>query len=673
METSDTIKQKTKAEKLYDKGWHCHNHREYECAAKYYKEAAALGCTVALYYLALLYYEGKGVEKDLAEAAKCFEAVAKSGGRFSEEAKLRLERLADIDSGKGIGIIGTDLDHWIVVGAGFGPGDVEEYRKMWKLAEQGDLKAQYYVAETIWLHLGENGCPDGDGETMMRYLRNLANHGDAKGQSLLAEALCNDAIVGVGIGDVDYEESLRWFRKAAQAGDATALMLLPGFLYYGQHFVQDKDEAFFWQIHYIESGKSVSMDDLETIGFPYINNSPEPNGDGKWWTKEESFRLFKKFAEQGDAIAQCGLAHFYWYGECIEYNRDEAIRWYEKAAKQGNAEAQYELGEIYYDALMKPGKTNRTAVKWYKKAAEQGHKYAQEMLGEAYYSGMGVKQNYEEAFVWYKRAAEQGVVTVMSRLGDMYYSGKGIEENIEEAYKWYSKAEKHNDYWGADNIDYMYQNGDVPSKYYQKELKRYKKEAKNGWHACYRLGMMYYHGMGVEQSDTKALRWYRKMTNTPDKPEDKMRLLADMYYDGEGINQSYEEAIKWYKKAANKGDIMSQIKLTELYYKGDVVEQNFKLAYKWDMRLVKEGAEIYYKIGMYYYDGKGVKQNYKKAVYWFKKAADELSDIDAMKMLGKCYKKGIGVKQNLKEAERWRLKAKKQAKRRKEHRRVWSI
>ena len=71
---------------------------------------------------------------------------------------------------------------------------------------------------------------------------------------------------------------------------------------------------------------------------------------------------------------------------------------------------------------------------------------------------------------------------------------------------------------------------------------------------------------------------------------------------------------------------------------------------------------------MYYYEGKGVKQNYKKAVYWFKKAANEESDVDAMKMLSKCYKKGFGVKQNLKEAEQWSLKAKEQAMKRKEYR-----
>ena len=110
MEANDTNNQKTKAEELYKQGWLFHRCRKYESAAKCYKEAAELGYTTALYYLAFLYYEGKGIEKDLVEAAKCFEAVAKAGGKRSEEAKLRLERLADIDSGKGIGVVGTDLD-----------------------------------------------------------------------------------------------------------------------------------------------------------------------------------------------------------------------------------------------------------------------------------------------------------------------------------------------------------------------------------------------------------------------------------------------------------------------------------------------------------------------------------------------------------------------------------
>ena len=507
MEANNTNNQKTKAEELYQQGWHFHNRRKYESAAKCYKESAALGCTDALYYLALLYYEGKGVDKNLEETSKCFEAVAKAGGKFSEEAKLRLERLADIDSGKGIGIVGTNLDDWIVVGAGFGPQDTEEYRKMWALADQGDLEAQRYVADAIWLHIYENGCPDGDGETLMRYLRNLAEHGDAWAQCKIAETYINDTIVGVGIGDLDDQEGIKWYRKAAQGGDSEAQYLLSDFLYHGDHVKQDKEEAFYWWMHYIETAEFLDYSDLKMIGFPYMY------GGGKQWTTKEAFGLFKKYAEQGDPVAQHCLGFFYLDGQCVRKNHD-------------------------------------TAVKWLTKAAEQGHEEAQFKLGELYYQGVKVEQNKEEAFKWYRKSAEQGRALSQYMLGEFYTKGEGVAQNDQEAIKWYRKSAKHTDKdpWRM-----------IP---------------KDAWRACKKLGLLYHEGKGVKQSDVMAARWYEKagrilLTLPATGPE--LCDIADSYFFGEGVGQNYKQAIKWYKKAARFGSLYAKRQLTELYEKGEVV------------------------------------------------------------------------------------------------------
>ena len=139
------------------------------------------------------------------------------------------------------------------------------------------------------------------------------------------------------------------------------------------------------------------------------------------WTKEESFQLFKKLAEEGEVAAQSCLGLFYSYGEGVEQDWDEAIKWFEKAAKQGDAEAQYQLGEFYFDVFdsLKKPKTNRTAVKWFRKAAEQGHKYAQEMLGDAYYWGKGVKANREEANARIKKAASVGFKEAKEKLAEL--------------------------------------------------------------------------------------------------------------------------------------------------------------------------------------------------------------------------------------------------------------
>ena len=557
MEANDTNNQKAK--ELYKQALHFHNDRNYESAAKCYKEAAALGYTEALYFLALLYYEGKGVDKNLEETAKCFEAVAKAGGNYSEEAKLRLERLADIDSGKGIGIVGTKLDDWIVVGAGFGYNDTEEYRKMWALADQGNLKAQRYVAFTIWLHIMENGCPDGDGETMLRYLRNLAEHGDAWAQCKIAETYMNDTIVGVGIGDLDDQEGIKWYRKAAQGGDSEAQYLLYDFLYNGDHVKQDRDEAFFWWMHYIETTQYITSYDLEVIGYPYTY------GEGKMWTTKEAFRLFKKYAEQGDPIAQYCLGSFYFDGKCVRKNSAIAVKWFTKAAEQGYEAAQFDLGEMYYE-------------------------------------GDIVKQNLEEAFKWYKKSAEQGRAQSQYMLGEFYRQGEVVAQDDREAVKWYRKSAKHTD----------------------TESRRMK--PKDAWRACKRLGLCYHEGRGVEQSDVIAAQWYEKAGRillTLQDSDDELWDIAERYFYGDGISQNYQQAIKWYKKAAQLGNLYSMFQLAKLYEQGEVVKQDYKKAYKWYNRLAYPYLfnEALYKTGLFLLEGKGVKQNKQKAIARIKKAA----------------------------------------------------
>ena len=628
METNDKKEKKTKDKELFEKGWFLHVDHMYDRAAKCYQKAAELGNTEALYFLALLYYEGKGVKKDFAEAARCFEVVAEKGGKYSKEAQLRLERLADIDSGKGIGIIGVDMDYSIACGCGFGSEDVDEYRRMWKMAEQGDMEAQKYVASAIYNYMNCADNPETDGETMMRYLRNFAELGFAEAQNMLADTLINDSISGVGIGDLDYEEALKWFREAAQDGYWDAQWKLANFLYDGSFFgrshpclKQDKEEAFLWQMHQLETAKNSFA--LETIGYPYTE------GDGKWWTTQEVFALCKKYAQQEDELAQRNLGYFYFYGKCVKKNLATAFVWFTKAAEQGDETAELFLSEHYYEGE-DDEQNSKEAFKWYRIAAEQGCVDAMNELADWYCWGIRVEKNYDEAFKWYRIAAEQGCAAAMNELANLYYSGAGVEKNYDEAHKWYTKEDElcGSIYGIYGGLTSMYRTGDVPSKYYKKDMARFKKEADNyNRDACYRLGLMYHNGYGVKPNDKAALHWYKKMTKITCDPS-MMEMLADMFYEGDGINQSYEEAIKWYKKAANERSYRSfdaGIRLIELWDEDKEVKPDFRTVYKWIKYLAKEWEypEFQYKLGIIYLEGKYLKKNRKKAIFWIKKAAEQ--------------------------------------------------
>lgn len=218
-------------------GFHCHIAGRYEDAVKCYKEAAKQGSIDALYYLALCYYEGKGVEKDLKAATKCFEEIVaasdetkveanfiprgfrirnpiqKSIGEYKREAQMRLEKLADIDSGKGIGIL-----DYRYAGNYIDPIDkaaCTRYKKLWLKAEEGDPKAQKKVAEKIHFIISWFNDPDADGETMMRYFKSLAEQGDIDSLKYIV-SIYHSGYSSVGLGTTDHKEKLKWFRMAAE-------------------------------------------------------------------------------------------------------------------------------------------------------------------------------------------------------------------------------------------------------------------------------------------------------------------------------------------------------------------------------------------------------------------------------------------------------------------------
>jgi len=172
----------------------------------------------------------------------------------------------------------------------------------------------------------------------------------------------------------DYSEAFKWYKKAAEQGDAYSQCNL-GYMYYkGLGVEENYEEACIW---------------------------------------------YKKAAEQGRALAQYNLGYMYCYGQGVEQNYEEACKWHKKAAEQGEASAQHNLGYMYYYG-QGVEQNYEEACKWYKKAAEQGEASAQYNLGIMYQYGKGIEQNHEEACKWYKKAAEQGdeeAIEALKRLG----------------------------------------------------------------------------------------------------------------------------------------------------------------------------------------------------------------------------------------------------------------
>jgi TPR repeat protein len=173
---------------------------------------------------------------------------------------------------------------------------------------------------------------------------------------------------------------MKWFRKAADQGNAFAQYQLGSMYANGQGVPQDYTEAV------------------------------------KWW---------RKVADQGNADAQYQLGSMYENGKGVPEDSAEAMKWYHKAADQGNVNA-----------------TRVIAQAEVRKQAEQGNAKAQYQLGTVYINGKGpgTAPDYAEAMKWFRKAADQGNTDAQNYIGSMYEDGKGVPQDYAEAMKWYRKA-----------------------------------------------------------------------------------------------------------------------------------------------------------------------------------------------------------------------------------------
>jgi len=90
---------------------------------------------------------------------------------------------------------------------------------------------------------------------------------------------------------------------------------------------------------------------------------------------------------------------------------------------------------------------------------------------------------------------------------------------------------------------------------------------------------MYVNGMGVDQSDATAMKWYRKAA---EQGHARAQLnIGNMYNQGKGVGQSDATAVKWWRKAAEQGHARAQSNLGNMYNQGKGVDQNLSEALRW--------------------------------------------------------------------------------------------
>ena len=89
-------------------------------------------------------------------------------------------------------------------------------------------------------------------------------------------------------------------------------------------------------------------------------------------------------------------------------------------------------------------------------------------------------------------------------------------------------------------------------KKYTESAKCYRRAAELGnSDGQYKLGLLYYHGNGVEKNSKQAIFWLHKAAEQGNK--DGQYYLGMCYANGWGVDADYSEACNWLKKSADQG------------------------------------------------------------------------------------------------------------------------
>lgn len=273
--------------------------KDYEKAAKLYRQDAEQGVALAMDALGKCYYNGNGVEQDYVEAVNWF--------RKAED--------------KGTTAATVSLGVCYYYGNGV-KRDYDEAVKRFRVGvDAGDTQAMCHLGN-CYLH--GYGVEKSYDEAVAMY-RKAVEMNSCEGMNSLGR--CYQ--LGRGV-ERDYAKAVELYRKAAEKKIPSAVNNLGLCYQYGWGVERDYDEAVRLFREAIELNSVAATSNL---GVCYYD------GTGVEQDYSKAVELYRKAAEENFGWAMCNLGRCYENGNGVEKNLDEAKRWYRKATLNDDEEA----------------------------------------------------------------------------------------------------------------------------------------------------------------------------------------------------------------------------------------------------------------------------------------------------------------------------------------------
>ncbi len=555
------------------------------------KPQAESGNTLAMFFLALAYEEGRwGVQKDKNLAAEWYEK-AYTQNRQSEYFKLGYFEKA-LETGCVAAKV-FDLQVKVM------QHKIDDPEAAWltflDASKQGNCDASLMVS-SVYYHGSDFFGKDRDIEKSLEYARLAEKQGSTEATAMIGWFY----VKGLGV-EKDEQKGLEIIRKELEKEERPDLLHNMTLFYAtGLCVEKDLDKA----EEYFNKSIWASFEGYDAVKYatPYA-----------WFENMiEIVVILKALAEKNNPDALYLLGKYYAEGTLLPYNKEKALEYLNRiqnseldvASLIEKAEAlEYdaELAEHIEEVLMRVYEDDVEAMAEYAfyliegkglaqdqlvgadlslRAAKEGNVRAKNNIGGCYYNGLGFKQDKEKGCKWLEEAAEEGYVQAMANLTHYYIQDERKDDYVKWMHRW---AEA----------------GDAVGQF--------------------NLGQLYMRNDEVPQDLEKAKHWH-KLSADQNNPDGQFAYGCDLL--NEGVN--IQEALQWLDKAADQNHLTALHDLNVIFFEGLYgLEKDEKKGLEYLMRGVYLGVtEAMCDLGERMLSGNGMKLDYAKGKEWMLKAAN---------------------------------------------------
>lgn len=357
----------------------------------------------------------------------------------------------------------------------------------------------------------------------------------------------------------DFEQSYRWYIKAAEQGNQSAQYNL-GLAYRHKRGV---DRDILKSITYFKQALDNNFWLAACrLGDIYNNENAVRDPDiAQGYYRQVINNIRVSRSTRSECAYSLGSMLFYQQKEI-----HKGIEQFKLSANLGDRDALFELG-IIYSGSKDVSADPELSVGYYKKAITAGSYRAAANLGYKYEIGEGVDVDRKKALSYYRHAASGNSATGKNNYATFLRYGTETQKDVELAKKYYLQSFNLGNDYAANNLGDMYYYGEFGEPDYLAACRYYEEAAKRGFRdALYDTGYCYLHGEGQEQDINKAISYMNEAYKN--KSADAAFSLGRLYLEGENVLKDKVLSTVYFEQSAKWGLVRGMLKTALAYLNG---------------------------------------------------------------------------------------------------------